>query len=168
MNGQPHTSRYSLTAPALLTLVAALVCVSGCGDSSPPNAPVTGRVVVTGGIPLSAGNLILLPADGSLDVQLPGALIRPDGSFECYSTSGGEGIPPGDYKVLLSFSGSGIADGPSLHRAFTKYTKAETTPLRVTVPPGGVSDVVLEVEDAAAAEEQQTAGDDAGAEADDQ
>lgn len=128
--------RTACLAPLLLAAV-------GCG---PSNTNVSGRVEVTGGIPLGEGKLILMPEDPAPGQQPAGATIAPDGTFTCYSASGGAGIPPGRYKVMVSFP-SGMTGPNPLHETFAKYTRLDSTPLSLDVPPGGLSGVVIELED---------------------
>lgn len=138
--------RWTALRRALLLLPLAIVV--GCGDSRPPNTVVSGRVEVTGGIPLGEGKLILVPEDPYPGQQPAGATIAPDGTFRCYSASGGSGIPPGNYKVVVSFP-SGMAGPHPLRETFKQYTKLDSTPLRLDVPAGGDRDVVFELQDAA-------------------
>ncbi len=127
-------------------LVLTLTAAVGCGASGPPNTIVSGRIEVAGGIPLDEGKLILIPDDPAPG-QLPaGATIAADGTFSCYSASGGSGIPPGSYKVLVSFP-SGMAGPHPLRATFKRYTNVDSTPLHLDVPAGGLSGVVLELED---------------------
>jgi len=140
-----HRGATSLCVCLLLPTLAAVV---GCGASSIPNTTVSGRVEVAGGIPLGEGKLILMPENPAPGQQPAGATIAADGSFSCYSSSGGNGIPPGSYKVMLSFP-SGMASPHPLRETFKKYIRLDSTPLRLEVPAGGLSGVVLELENGA-------------------
>jgi len=136
------------TALCRAWLLLPLAVVVGCGDSRPRNTGVSGRIEVSGGIPLGEGKLVLIPDDPAAGQRPAGATIASDGTFSCYSASGGRGIPPGGYKVMVSFA-SGMAGPHPLRAAFKKYTSLESTPLRLDVPQGGLSNVVLQLQDEA-------------------
>jgi len=127
----------------VLLVLACLPTLTGCG---PSNAPVSGRVVVTGDIPLGEGKLILIPEDPQAGQKPAGATIAQDGSFTCYSATGGTGVPPGKYKVVVSFPSSMAGPHP-LRKTFKKYVNLDTTPLRLEVPVGGLQNVTLTLQD---------------------
>jgi hypothetical protein len=133
--------------PTVVALFALALGATGCGGpTGPANALVKGRIQVKGGIPLSEGKLILIPEQPAPGQRPAGATIGTDGTFDCYATAGGAGIPPGSYKVLLSFP-SGMGTANPLHTAFFRYTREDSTPLKLVVPPEGLTNVVLEVEE---------------------
>ena len=119
--------------------------ISACGASS-TNVPVTGKVVVKGSVPLGEGQLVLIPDPADPKRANCSATIRTDGSFSCVATAGGEGIPPGKYKVVLSFS-SGKGNVNPFISAFKKYTQPDSTPLKLDVTSAGVKDHVFELEE---------------------
>jgi len=134
-------------APKRIVCVVIGCCLMlGCGGGGPQNTQVSGRVEVEGGIPLSEGKLILIPEDPAPGQKPAGATIGADGSFEAYAATGGSGIPPGKYKVMVSFP-SGMTGPHPLRKTFKKYTKLETTPLALDVPAAGLTDVVLLLQD---------------------
>jgi hypothetical protein len=119
--------------------------LSSCGASS-PNVAVSGHVTVKGGLPVDEGQLILMPDPADPKRATCGATIGTDGKFTCASTKGGAGIPPGKYKVVLSFSAGKGKVNPFVE-AFKQYTQAETTPLKLDVPAGGLKDYHIELEE---------------------
>jgi len=133
---------------ALLGVTCWMMC--GCGASS-PNVPVSGRVLVKGGVPVDEGRLILIPEPPDPKKATCGATIGTDGKFTCYAAQGGTGIPPGSYKVVLSFASGKGSVNPFIE-AFKKYTQVSTTPLKLDVPSSGVSDYVIELEEPPAKE----------------
>jgi hypothetical protein len=140
-----------------LGILAAVGCclVSACGTSS-PNVPVSGHVSVKGGLPVDEGKLVLIPEPADPKRIPCGASIATDGSFSCYSNSGGVGIPPGKYKVVLSFA-SGKGNINPFAEAFLKYTQASTTPLVLDVPKSGIKNFKIELDEPPAAEEYDSA-----------
>jgi hypothetical protein len=119
--------------------------ISGCGDSA-AEVPLSGTVRTTDGMPVTEGQLVLIPDPFDKDQPQAGATLADDGAFTCRSFAGRNGVLPGAYKVILQFpSGKGAVN--SLSRSFAKYTSFETTPLRLEVPETGLTDVLLELEE---------------------
>jgi hypothetical protein len=161
----PATSPVALCAapaasvPRVLLMALLLGGVVGCGGSSEPaNVPVSGRVEAKGGIPVTEGKLILVPQNPLPGQKPAGATIGTDGRFTAHAATGGAGIPPGRYKVLLSFP-AGMGSANAMRTAFARYAREETTPLVLDVPPAGLEDEVLEVEERSRAEAEGTAPD---------
>lgn len=130
-------------------LWAAVVVVpfaAGCGKQGAPNVPVSGKVVRQSGSPIDEGRMIFVPDPPDGSRQASGASIGADGSFTCYSTSGGMGIPAGRYKVVLSFASGKGSVNPYLI-AFSKYAQLNETPLVLDVPPEGLQDAVIELDE---------------------
>lgn len=130
-------------------LWAAVVVVpfaAGCGKQVAPNVPVSGKVVTQFGIPIDEGRMTFVPDPPDGSRQSSGASIGADGSFTCYSTSGGMGIPAGRYKVVLSFA-SGKGNVNPYLIAFAKYALLNETPLVLDVPPEGLEDAVIELDE---------------------
>ena len=130
----------------LWTAVAVAPLAAGCGRQGAPNVPVSGKVVTQSGIPLDEGRMTFVPDPPDGSRQASGASIGADGSFTCYSTSGGMGIPAGRYKVVLSFASGKGSVNPYLIR-FAKYAQLNETPLVIEVPPEGLEDAVIELEE---------------------
>lgn len=128
---------------AVLAVGCCVIC--SCGSSS-PNVNVSGQVIVKGGVPVDEGRLILIPDPPNDKRATCGATIGTDGKFNCYATKGGTGIPPGRYKVVLSFASGKGSVNPFIE-AFKKYTQVSTTPLTLDVSSSGVKDYLVELEE---------------------
>lgn len=79
--------------------------ISGCGGgpiAKPEGVPVSGRVLLASGSPLTGGTLVLKPEDG-----LFGAIgqIQSDGRFTL-NDAGGPNIVCGKYQVFIRFANS--------------------------------------------------------------
>lgn len=137
--------RLSQKAMSFLALAIACGLNSGCGTPS-PNVTVSGKIVVKGGVPVDEGKLALIPDPPNEKRSNCGASIGTDGSFNCYATTGGMGIPPGKYKVVLTFASGKGAINP-FAKAFEKYTRLATTPLIIDVPKSGLKGHLIELEE---------------------
>ena len=60
--------------------------------------PVTGKVLLADGKPLTTGRVEFIPVKGGMPAA---GDIGPDGSFSLKTGNGQEGAPAGDYKVRL-------------------------------------------------------------------
>lgn len=143
----------ALAAGLLGTLV-------GCGDGPVPLYPVHGKVTLDDK-PLVGKTIKFIPDDGTPG-QGAGATTNADGSYTILAVRPGStrdlpGAPAGTYRVVVveplfpvelevqdsSSNETVIAIGPpALEKKKkqdipVKYTKPETTPLKVTVPEGG-------------------------------
>ena len=145
MHSYKKTLRRRSTA-VLWGLAVGCTFASGCGKQGIPNVPVSGKVVTQSGIPIDEGRMTFVPDPPDDSRQASGASIGADGSFTCYSTSGGMGIPAGRYKVVLSFA-SGKGNVNPYIVAFAKYTQLNETPLVLDVPPAGLKAAVIELEE---------------------
>jgi hypothetical protein len=84
---------------ALLAFYSA-IGLSGCGGTGPYSGtlyPVTGKVLLADGSPLSGGTIHFIPKQGGL---LAHGKIEPDGTFSLKSKTR-EGAAPGDYKIRI-------------------------------------------------------------------
>lgn len=137
MNRTFRRLRRFFLALAGLTPALAVLLQSGCGG--PADAPVLktlypvkGTVLLDSGKPVTTGRVVLVSSDGMLSST---GDIGSDGSFAVKS-SGGDGVPAGDYKVRIE-SDSGKAGGKGAGRAHlpfaTKYTDEDSSGLKVTV-----------------------------------
>jgi hypothetical protein len=120
---------------AVALLSPAFIC--GCGGG-PKLVSVTGKVLHNGQ-PLTAGSIVLHPAEGN-DWQGadPSSVLQVDGSFSINTFPHGDGAPPGKYKVMLA---------PSLANRIGKpdHANPAKTPWTLEVPNEGVKDKVFEV-----------------------
>jgi hypothetical protein len=75
--------------------------LAGCGNLSPSEAtvyPVTGKVLLPDGKPLTSGRVEFMPVKGGMPAT---GDLGPDGSFSLKTGTGLEGAPAGEYKVRL-------------------------------------------------------------------
>jgi hypothetical protein len=131
--------------------------VVGCGDSAPgdnlPTVKVRGKIV-RNGVPLKlkedpklplppgdpGGSITFIHTDGpKIGQEQPGKLNSADGTFEMTGANG-KGIPAGKYKVALRVGAFSQPD--QLKDNFSYFN----TKLEVTVPDGGVSDLVIDLD----------------------
>ena len=116
---------------SLLPLALVWVGVSGCSDEQwaptikDPAFPVQGKVLLSGGNPLTAGRIEFIP------VKEPGLLahgtIAADGTFALQTRSPGDGAIPGEYKVKIM-----IPEKREFSR-LARYRDEDSSHLRVTV-----------------------------------
>ena len=82
--------------------IAALcvVVLLGCGESLPNYKPVTGQVTFQGK-PLAAARVRFIPVDTTTGV---GGQAKTDaeGKYRVVYAQGGDGLPPGKYKITVS------------------------------------------------------------------
>lgn len=118
--------------------VGLIVVLSGCGQASPSMAPVTGRLTYRGrGVSKATVQLLADTAKGTHAPTATGETGE-DGSFTLQTPSHGLGVVPGHYKVTIQQYHSGIP---------TKYGNPERSPLKVEVPPAGLSDWTIPLKD---------------------
>ncbi len=86
-------------AHTLALLSMCLTVVAGCGDGS-SMVPATGKLMVDG--KPAEGAVILFHPEPSGTGKIGAAPVKEDGSF-AISTDGKLGIPPGSYKLSLSW-----------------------------------------------------------------
>lgn len=151
--------------PAALLIVAAMA--AGCGDNGPTLVTVSGRLTLDG-VPLPFKNVRFIPEPGTPGAGA-GANTTEDGSYTLLAVRPGavkdvQGVPPGSYRVVVSEPifpidapkpespdgtpapaiGPPVPSRPRRLAIPSPYTKAETTPLLVEVPPeGGVLNLPL-------------------------
>ena len=135
-SNQPHQWwPYYLAVAALLCLVFTI----GCGPQPPRLVPVTGRVQVDGQ-PVTAGSIAFFPdSNAEYTEDNPSSLLQLDGSFTMKTFPFGEGVAPGDYTATLA---------PELASRLNKelYASPTKSPWKITVPPEGLSELILEVD----------------------
>jgi hypothetical protein len=118
-----------------------VVFLAGCskGDGGKAKlAPVRGRVLFDNKA-VTAADIFFLPdtAKGNQGM-MASSVLQEDGSFTLTTQPDGEGAVPGTYKVTLSL-------GRRPEKVLDKYRRIETTPLQYTVPPEGLTDLVIEL-----------------------
>ena len=97
----------SLTASGRLSFglaIVCLVCAVGCGDGKMKRYPITGTVNVDGK-PAAGVQLLFAPVDGTPEFQRvrPMGLTGEDGKFTLNTFGDGDGVPAGQYKVLITW-----------------------------------------------------------------
>jgi hypothetical protein len=115
----PDRDRRRVWVPGgLLWLTLAAVLGPGCGDGKPPLYPAEGQVFVEK--KPAKGALVWLhpvtPPEGKAPPR-PHARVEADGSFRMGTYTTGDGVPPGKYRVTISWTEevkSGDMDGKNL------------------------------------------------------
>ena len=123
---------------SLSLLSAGLSALAGCGDGKLPLYPVTGSVLVDGK-PAGGAMVILCPIEASspeLQKERPFGTTGPDGKFKLTTFLKDDGVPLGEYKVLVQWVAAGAAyderSGNS-DRLRGKYMNLENTPLTASI-----------------------------------
>lgn len=120
-------------------LAAALLCVVGCGTSAstnPTNVATTGRA--TFDKKPAAGALLLFHPAGEASRSLPSrAAVGPDGQFRASAGAEDDGLPEGEYVVTVEWRAGADENGAERPSVVpVRYTRRESSPLRVTVRRG--------------------------------
>jgi hypothetical protein len=126
-----------------LPLSAGLIALAGCGEAKLPLYPVTGTVLVDGK-PAAGARVIFCPIETSsteLQKERPLGTTGPDGKFQLTTFLKDDGVPAGEFKVLVQWLGGpptpeqqrdGYGGGGS-DRLRGKYMKLDSTPLTATI-----------------------------------
>lgn len=117
--------------PLTLPLFA-LAVLSGC-DGGPGYVPVSGTVkFADGSVPQGeVANVNFAPVG---EGKAASGDIRADGSFELMSVKPGDGVLPGEYKVVVKVWKTYAGREPLIAE---KFSSRETTPLTATVTSSG-------------------------------
>jgi hypothetical protein len=103
--------------------------VAGCGGGGGEAIQVTGVILNADGSPVqSESGLILFQPDGSGQSASGG--VEPDGTFTMMTKVQGDGVKPGQYKVVLQLWKNYREGTLAVPK---KYGDAATTPLSATV-----------------------------------
>jgi Carboxypeptidase regulatory-like domain len=144
--------RFAMRRPRILpvSLIVCWVLAAGCGG--PVN--VEGKVIM-GGKPLAGAQVLFVPAAGGREA---GDVTDEEGHFRLKNPQD-LGVVPGEYRVTVSKKdyppGMKRPDAHQMTMALTakmketlpaKYTMEDKTPLRIMVPRGGTTALVLEIE----------------------
>jgi hypothetical protein len=111
---------------ALLSLIALL---GGCGGAGEGRLPVSGTVKNADGT-VPTGESALVWFEPVAEGRAASGSIQEDGSFSLMTQTPGDGVAPGDYKVVLKIWKNYRAQTPAVPK---QYTDAATTPLEATV-----------------------------------
>lgn len=112
-----------------LLLLGALTVLLGCGDAG-ENVPVTGTVKNADGSDLSFESGLVVFEPTTDEGKAASGAVEPDGSFLMMTETPGDGVAPGNYKVVLKIWTSYRGQVPAVPE---QYTDAATTPLTATV-----------------------------------
>jgi hypothetical protein len=126
-------------AASAVTFALGLVSLVGCGDGKLALYPVTGSVLVDGK-PAAGAMVIFCPVEGKSSPELqrerPFGNTGPDGKFALTTFKKDDGVPLGEYKILVQWNTPGAAYDA---RAGTRdqlrgrYMNLESTPLAATI-----------------------------------
>lgn len=132
---------------AAISLAAAawLVTLAGCTGSS--NVPAQGRVLFSDQSPVRSGKVELRSADAS--IRAIGS-IDADGGFSLKTDDGREGVPPGEYEVVVvqfivteDMSASMHGHGGTVPRRYADYYSSG---LKASIPEKGNPNIQIVVE----------------------
>lgn len=139
------------------SLCASILCLSviGCGGSPDTPYPVSGKVTVKGGKPLTKGTIRFNGTSGKKIVSGMGT-IDDKGNYQLSSLGVNDGVPVGDYTVTLAGTETGKdydhPDEPVVKHIADKYGSDSTTDLKKSVKAGkNTIDLELDPADAAPA-----------------
>ena len=114
-----------------------LIALTGCGPDGPKLSPVKGKVF-HGDEPAEGATVVFQPkGDARPSTAPPSGTVRADGSFTLRTHPHGEGAPPGEYAVLVTWypPGSREKENPK-NQLPTKYSDPVRTPFSATVKDG--------------------------------
>lgn len=136
----------SIGSHAAATLAIFLVALCGCSRSG--QVPVAGRVVFDDGEPVRTGRIEFrgreqrVRATGSLDNE---------GFFRLQSDDGADGLPPGEYDVvvvqLVIVEKRSLAEHGHGRQLPRRYADYYTSGLTASIPPQGATDLELVVKE---------------------
>jgi hypothetical protein len=130
---------------SLLVLLLCIAVFAGC-NRGPAMYEVSGKVLFTDGTAPAGGVAVvrLQPVEGSTAELRKGAssAIGPDGSFEMYTRTPGDGVYEGDYAVTFAVQ-KGVMDATPLIPA--KYMNPQTSGFTVKVD-GDKTELKFELE----------------------
>ena len=139
--GKTFNSTWRARALQRLSLLAIGCVLSGCaGDDG--TVPVSGVLKLSTGEPLGGGKLLFYSNDGTVTT----GVAQSDGSFVIQQSVESDGLPPGEYTVVIKSPPPVDIDAPPLAPKFhQKYGGRMTTDLRVTVAADApLLDIVLD------------------------
>jgi hypothetical protein len=121
-------------------LIASILALTGCGGTTNPIVPVTGKIALASGKKLPAGTRLLFePVEGRVGTAM--GVVAEDGSFQMTHVKGGTGAEEGKYVVKLLPPESGSPEFSKVvpkkcqEEAFgTAEIKAGMAPLELKVP----------------------------------
>lgn len=129
--------------PVILYLgIVIMASAVGCGKGLEPwevTQPVVGAITYKGKS-ISDAELAFFPLEPSYpETVRPKAKSGDDGKFAVWTYQKGDGIPPGDYKVTVVRHPLAVSQGTIVAKPNdlpAKYSKKDTTDLKVQIEPG--------------------------------
>ena len=126
----------------LAVLAAVLVAAGGCGKSEKAAQPVEGKVLFKGR-PTPRAVVMFHPEDGEADPAMPWPLgtVDEQGRFRLTTHTGGDGVPPGSYRVTVVWHLVQRVPGrpdetTTVNYLPPRYSNPATSGLRATVAKG--------------------------------
>lgn len=123
-------------ACSLIGAAAGMGCGPDAGANSAPSVskhPVSGKVTLADGKPLTKGRVVLVPkSEGAVAASGP---ITAEGTFQLSSVTEGDGAAAGTYLVWIDWDQQGsIGKGGKLSLPFPKkFANEDTSKLEVTI-----------------------------------
>ncbi len=148
----PNAMTYSAARKS--AAIAALLCAAfssllGCGRLPEGNARAGGQIKFKDGQPLTGVVGVVrfdpesLYTGGSRGASV--GSLRSDGSFRVMTRTPGDGVPIGDYRVVLVVQNE---DGTPADQVHFDYKHFETTPWRANVTADGANEFEFELDPA--------------------
>ena len=148
--------RCFLLCSLMSCVLGAVGCDTDYGTSElVDTVPVSG-VLTYQGKPLEYYQVVLMPVDGT---RVAVGVTDAQGKFKLGTNDGGDGAPPGEAKIAVSFVGPPSMTEPGTEQAIddpsklpkpkvkipAKYADPATSGLTQNVPPGGLADLKLDL-----------------------
>jgi hypothetical protein len=115
-----------------------VVALLGCGSSDAPKLSAVRGKVFHGDKPAEGATVVFqLKSKDAQNIAAPTGTVQTDGSFTLRTHPHGEGAPPGDYIVLVTWypPGSREKENPK-NKLPAKYSNPAQTPFTATVKDG--------------------------------
>lgn len=133
-------------------LVGLFFWVTFLGCTSKPSweatFPASGTVIFKGK-PLDGADILLFPIDASVpEIVRPRAKSDAEGRFNIWTYQQGDGAPAGEYKVTIVRQAVSISNGTVVAKPNdlpVKYSKLETSDLKIQIAAGKNPDIVIEL-----------------------
>jgi hypothetical protein len=130
------------TLNRLLAVACMALLFTGCEKGPPPGPPLAKPALVSGHIKLRDGSLLkggvvtFVPVEieAGSELRYQGAgLVDAQGAYKIGFNNNNEGVPPGEYKVVVEPRDYQELRGSNSSQIPKSYRAASTTPLTLTV-----------------------------------